>query len=229
MKAALKRAKELEEKRNAAGSHKSKAEQEKSKRKVAKGDVRASTTDPDAHRMKMGDGGQRPAYNEQVAIDPDSGVILAASTTNEGLDGGMLPPMVEKLENAYGSKPEAMIADGGFVTKNAIDTLHEKGVQVYAPVDKPRTDRDRFARLKGDSEGVGQWRERMGTADGQTIYKKRPLVEWVFARFRNWGLRQFCVRTQARVQSSLLLYALTHNFLLDISRLKALAATPKAA
>lgn len=226
---ALKRAKELEEKRTAAGSHKSKAEQEKSKRKVAKGEVRASTTDPDAHRMKMGDGGQRPAYNEQVAIDPDSGVILAASTTNDGLDGGMLPPMVEKLEKAYGSTPDAMIADGGFVTKKAVDTLHEKGVKVYAPVDKPRTDRDRHVRLKDDSEGVGQWRERMGTPEGKAIYKQRPLVEWVFARFRNWGLRQFSVRTQARVQSSLLLYALTHNFLLDIRRLKALAATPKAA
>lgn len=229
VKTALKRATELEEKRVASGSHKSKAEQEKSKRKVAKGEVRASTTDADAHRMKMADGGHRPAYNEQVVIDPDSGVILGASTTNEGLDGGMLAPMADKLESAYGKRPDAMIADGGFVTKNAIDTLHEKGIKMYAPVDKPRTDRDPYVRLATDSEGVGDWRERMGTPEARAIYKQRPLVEWIFARFRNWGLQQFRVRTKPRVQSSLLLYALTHNILLAIAGLKRPVATPQAA
>lgn len=229
VQAAIKRGKELEQKRNAAGSHKSKAEQEKRKAEVAKGEVRASTTDADAHGMKMADGGHRPAYNEQVTIDPDSGVILAASTTNEGVDGGMLPPMVDKLEKAYGRKPEAMIADGGFVTKNTIDRLHALGVRAYAPVDTPRTDRDPHVRRPGDSDGVGEWRERMGTTEGKEIYKKRKLVEWIFARFRNWGLRQFSVRTQGRVQSSLLLYALTHNIMLAISRLKTQAATPNAA
>lgn len=227
--AALARAKELEAKKAETSSHKSRAEQEKSKRKVAKGEVRASTTDPDAHRMKMGDGGFRPAYNEQAAIDPTSGFIVGVETTNDGLDGGRLPSMVEKLKESYGSTPEEVIADGGFVTKETIDKLHEKGVAVYAPVDKPRTDRDPYKRLVGDSQGVGEWRERMGTEEGRAKYSERPLVEWIFARFRNWGLRQFAVRTKGRVHSSFLLYSLTHNFLLDIARLKALTATASAA
>lgn len=217
---ALKRAKALEEKRNAAGSHKSKAEQEKSRRKVAKGDVRASITDPDAHRMKMADGGHRPAYNEQVAIDPVSKFIVGVTTTNDGLDGGLLPPMIEKINEKYGKTPEHVAADGGFVTLKAIDALHAMGVAVYAPVDKPRNDRNPFLPMKGDSPGVAAWRQRMGTDAGKGFYGLRSAVEWVFARMRNWGLRQFATRGKRRVQSTFLLYALTHNFALDLARLQ---------
>lgn len=226
---ALERARELEEKRSQTKSHKSKAEQEKSKRKVAKGEVRASSTDPDAHRMKMGDGGYRPAYNEQVAIDPKSHFIVATETTNQGLDGGMLPPMVEKIEKAYNAVPETMIADGGFVTKAAIQTLHEKGVKVIAPVDKPRSGRDPYQRMDKDSEGVGQWRERMGKEEGRTLYKMRSIVEWIFARYRNWNLRLLRVREKARVRSTMLLAALTHNILHDIARLNKAQRQSKAA
>lgn len=219
LRRALERARELEQKRAQTQSHKSKADQEKSKRKAAKGDVRASSTDPDAHRMKMGDGGYRPAYNEQVAIDPKSGFIVATETTNEGLDGAMLPPMVAKIEKDYNALPETIIADGGFVTKAAVETLYQKGVDVVAPVDKPRSGRDPYTRMRRDSEGVGRWRERMGTEAGRSLYKMRSLVEWIFARYRNWNLRLLRVRGRVRVRSAMLLSALTHNILHDIARL----------
>ena len=224
VQAALARARELEKKREQTPSHKSKKDKERGKRKVAEGEVRASTTDPDAHRMKMADGGYRPAYNEQVAVDPESGFIVATHTTNEGLDGAMLPPVVERLARDHGVVPEAMIADGGFVTKAAIDALHARGVRVYAPVDKPRSARDPYQRLRGDSEGVGAWRERMGTEEGRALYALRPIVEWVFARYRNWNVRLLAVRGMARVRSSFLLNAITHNILHDISRLRNTAA-----
>lgn len=229
VRAALARARELEARKAETPSHKSKADQEKTKRKTAKGEVRASTTDPDAHRMKMGDGGYRPAYNVQVAMDPASGFVVGTMVTNEGLDGGMLPLMVDKLTEQHNASVQEVVADGGFVTMKAIDQLHEKGVKIYAPVDKPRSNRDPHKRLRGDSEAVGAWRERMGTGAGKTVYGLRPRVEWIFARMRNWGLRQFAVRTKPRVSSSFLLYTLTHNFLLDIARLKILASEPKAA
>lgn len=215
---ALKRAQTLEEKREKTTSHKSKAEQAKSKRKVATGDVRASTTDPDAHRMKMADGGYRPAYNEHVAVDPNSGFIVATLTTNEGLDGAMLPPMIEKITKLYDVVPDAIIADGGFVTKDAIDRLYSHGVKVIAPVDKPRSDRDPHTRLRGDSEGVALWREGMGEEQNQDLYALRPIVEWIFARYRNWNVRLLRVRSLPRVRSGFLLNALTHNVLHDISR-----------
>ncbi|MFO0714549.1 MAG: hypothetical protein U0353_32205 [Sandaracinus sp.] len=44
---------------------------------------RVSTTDPSS-RMKMGDGGFRPAYNVQYATDTESRVIVGVAVTNVG-------------------------------------------------------------------------------------------------------------------------------------------------
>src|SRR4029450_359042 len=46
--------------------------------------VRASTTDAEARVMKMPDGGFRPAYNVQVAGDPDSQVIVGVAVDTRG-------------------------------------------------------------------------------------------------------------------------------------------------
>src|SRR5437660_114382 len=48
--------------------------------------ARASTTDPQARRMKMPDGGTRPAYNAQLATDTASGIIVGVDIVNEGVD-----------------------------------------------------------------------------------------------------------------------------------------------
>jgi len=52
----------------------------------AKGEPRASTTDPEARKMKMGDGGFRPAYNAQLVTDTESRVIVGVSLTEAGTD-----------------------------------------------------------------------------------------------------------------------------------------------
>lgn len=54
-------------------------------------EARASTTDPDARRMKMADGGTRPAVNIQFATDVDSRIVLGVEATSAGTDGGQLP------------------------------------------------------------------------------------------------------------------------------------------
>jgi len=46
----------------------------------------ASTTDPSARRMKMGDGGTRPAYNVEFSTDLKSLVIVGADLINIGSD-----------------------------------------------------------------------------------------------------------------------------------------------
>src|SRR3954462_9578557 len=48
--------------------------------------VRASTTDAEARVMKMPDGGFRPAYNVQVAVDTQSRAVVGVAGTSEGSD-----------------------------------------------------------------------------------------------------------------------------------------------
>ena len=76
-----------------------------------------------------------------------------------------------------------------------------------------------------DSPGVGAWRERMGTDEAKTIYKRRAQTsEWANARVRNCGLRQFLVRGLEKVRAATLLYALAHNLMQTVLLKARLAA-----
>ncbi len=61
-----------------AKRNKSKSEKDKTSQ------PRASMTDPEARRMKMGDNGFRPAMNVQFANDADAMVIIKTDVSSEG-------------------------------------------------------------------------------------------------------------------------------------------------
>jgi transposase len=180
-------------------------------------ELRASTTDPEARKMKMADGGFRPAYNVQFATTTEGGVVLGVAVTQEGCDNNQMVPMIEQIEQAYGAKPGAMLVDGGYVDREQIEeaeTQHQ--VQVHAPVkeeaESKSKGKDPFARQARDTDGTAKWRARMGTEEGKATYRWRSrTAEWVHARARNRGLQQFLVRGVKKVLSSSLLYGLAHN------------------
>jgi transposase len=177
--------------------------------------ARASTTDPEARVMKMGDGGFRPAYNVQLATDASSQIITGVDVTSSGGDQGKMAPMVEQHEERYGETPDAMLVDGGFVKKEDIDQVSTpKGsTTVYAPVMVSKTDRrDAHAPREDDSPAVAAWRVRMATDEAKQIYRDRASTpECVNAIARNRGLQQFRVRGRPKVRAVILLYVLAHN------------------
>lgn len=48
--------------------------------------ARVSTTDPEAQVMKMADGGFRPAFNAQFAVDTETQIIVGVDVSNRGSD-----------------------------------------------------------------------------------------------------------------------------------------------
>lgn len=181
------------------------------------GEVRASTTDPECRKMKMPDGGFRPAYNVQFATTTEGGVIVGVDVTNEGTDSGQMPPMLDQIDKRFGAKPEEMLVDGGFATVDAIDEAERNGTTVYAPPKEAKRQldagQDPYARKKSDTDATAQWRARMGTAEAKTIYKERAsTAEWVNAQVRNRGLYGVSVRGQQKVLVVVMWYALAHNF-----------------
>lgn len=180
---------------------------------------RASTTDPQARTMKMGDGGFRPAYNAQFATTTVGGVIVGVATISSGSDSGQMSPMVAQLARRYGRAPEELLTDGNFATLDDIQTVHEKhGVKVFAPVKDEAKKRERgvdpFAPRPRDKEGVALWRQRMGTVEAQALYRERAsAAEWVNALARNRGLYQVRVRGRLKVLAVLLWQALAHNLM----------------
>lgn len=177
---------------------------------------RASTTDPEARVMKMPDGGFRPAYNVEMATDQASGVIVGVGVTSEGTDAAQAVPMVQQVEERTGTCPEAYLVDGGFATREAVTTLTQRGLTVYAPVRLPKkhAEENRYAPHEGDTPEVVQWRARMATPAAKEVYRGRgATAEWANAQVRRHGVSQFTVRGLAKVTTVMLLVAVAHNLL----------------
>ena len=190
-------------------------------------EARVSSTDPEARVMKMADGGYRPAYNWEFAVELSHFVITGVDVVNIGSDKAQMIPMVEQVRKRTGRLPKAWLIDGGFVKLEAIETMDQNGVTVYAPVPEPKDKtRDRYAPLATDSTAIVQWRQRMGTEEGQSIYKQRKLVELPNAQARSrHSVQQVRVRGQRKVRCVALWVAITHNLLIWIRDRPRAAAT----
>lgn len=209
------------------------------KRQGKKGDeARASTTDAEATVMKMGDGGFRPAYNIEFASDTESQVIVGVEVATSGSDMAQMAPMVNQVIERCGCAPQNWLVDGGFPAHEQIDAVAQQ-TRVIAPVPKPKAKdktkggdggegpsheaspapvTDEHQRKPGDSQAVGDWRERMATEEAKTLYKDRAATaECVNAQARNRNLVLLPVRGLKKVKGVALLYALAHNLMRMIS------------
>jgi transposase len=197
-----------------------------SKKPAGKKDkARASTTDADARVMKMGDGGFRPAYNGQFAVDTETQIVVGVGVSNSGSDQGQLVPMLEQMEERYEEIPSESLVDGGFAGLKDIEKAQEMGTEVYAPVAKPKDEkRDPYVPLETDSPPIAQWRRRMGTPEAKEIYKQRAsTVECVNALARNRGLQRLLVRGLHKARAVLLWFAIAHNMMRTLSLKRSLA------
>ena len=94
----------------------------------------------------------------------------------------------------------------------------------------PATARDRYAPRPSDGPGTADWRQRMGTAEAQEVYKERAATaECVNALARNRGLRQLAVRGLEKARAIALWHALAHNLVRTMTlRAAAAAGLPTA-
>jgi transposase len=199
------------------------AEREEQKRtkgaKFKPEEVRGSTTDPEARRMKMPDGGTRPGLNMQFATETKGGVIVGVDVTNSGSDAGQMKPMVEQIEERYDRVPERMLVDGGFTTLDDIDkTQTEHGTKTYGPIKNEKAlvekGEDPYQPKPKDTPAQQEWRERMGTEEAKTIYRRRAqTAEWVNAGMRQRSLYQLTVRGLVKAKLIGLWHAIAHNLL----------------
>jgi transposase len=192
-----------------------KKENETEEQYAKRSEPRASSTDPEARRMKMADGGFRPAYNVQFTTATDSQIIVGVDVNNIGSDLGQLSPMLDQVEQRYGKRPDEWLVDGGYARHDDIEDAAGRSTTVYAPVQKPKDpSRDPYLARSDDSEAIAQWRKRMGGEEAKTIYKQRAATaECVNAIARGRGLMQFVVRGLNKVKAVALWYALAHNLM----------------
>jgi hypothetical protein len=178
--------------------------------------VRASTTDPLARKMKMGDGGFRLAYNVQFATGLDSRVIFGVDVVNT-LDSGTAPRMIGKVKSLLNrlkmKTVRYWIGDSAYSSKDDVEAVAElyPGTIYFGP-SKVRKGIDPKKHLKGDSEAVKEWRDRIGTDEIEEMYKKRcSTAEFSNAQVKNRGFTKFFVRGLEKVKGSAILQAIAHN------------------
>jgi transposase len=176
---------------------------------------RVSTTDPDARVMKMADGGFRPAFNAQLAVDTQTQLIAAVAITNSGSDMGQMSPMHQDIQQRYGTTPDHWLADGGFTKLQAIDQLTERGTQPVVPPPRSRnSDIDSLAPKDTDSPAQAQWRAFMASDFAKALYIQRGAsVECANAQLRRRGLSRFNVCGMTKARAVLLWHALAHNLM----------------
>lgn len=180
--------------------------------KKGKQPPRASTTDPDARMMKMPGGGYRPAFNVQLATDTESRAVVGVRVVNAGTDQAQSEPMRAQVQERTGQDVREHLMDGGFVKLETIERAEQTGVKVYAPP-PARKNGDPCDPLASDSPEVAQWRQRMGSVEGKSLYKQRASTsETVNADVRTYrGLDRFLVRGLTKVTCVALWSALAYN------------------
>ncbi len=174
--------------------------------------LRVSRSDPEARKMKMADGGIRPAYNVQLASDPTSGAIVGVDVVNSPADSQQSAPMREQVERRTGGRVKEHLLDAGYVAMNQIDAAERTGVAIYAPLPKGK-DGQPVRASRWDTPGTTAWRRRMQTNEAKEIYKQRaPTSERPNAEFQErLGLRSFAVRGLQRARCVTLWTALAYN------------------
>jgi transposase len=187
-------------------------EHPKTRKKDRSKPVRVSDTDPESRKMKMADGGIRPAYNLQLAADPGSGALVGVEVVNAASDSKQSGPLRAQVERRTGRKVREHLMDQGYVNLSQIDAAERQGVAVYAPVPRGR-DGQAVTTGRWDTAGTTAWRQRMQTEAAKKIYRQRiSASERPNAEIQErLGLRSFAVRGLRRVRCVALWTALAYN------------------
>ena len=178
---------------------------------------RVSSSDAEARVMKMPNGGFNPACNVQLATDTESRAIVGVEVSHEGSDSaGLSQPMREQVEQRSGGKVEQHLLDGGYLRMADLEQAQQQGVELFVPPKPARQTHRRGRELEpkpGDSAAVLAWKRRMGSAEGQQIYRQRAATsETVNADLRSHrGLTQLTVRGLAKAKCVALWCALAYN------------------
>src|ERR1700719_1087818 len=94
----------------------------------AKNKTRVSSSEPQARAMHQPDGGLALSYNAQISTDAAQGLIVGVAVTQEPNDSGQLLPAVDRLEQRLEKKPQQMVADSGYTTRENIEKMARREI-----------------------------------------------------------------------------------------------------
>ena len=179
-------------------------------------------TDPESRIMPDGahKGSFVQAYNAQIAVDGAAQIIVAAEVTQETNDKRQLAPMLARVEQNVGAKPEAVSADAGYFSESQLNDNRTKGIDLYVATGKRKHGQPQLDGQPGEpavesDSAVEKMKQKLKTEKGQALYKMRKaIVEPVFGQIKGArGIRAFLLRGFEKVSAEWKLICATHNLL----------------
>jgi transposase len=180
-------------------------------------------TDPESRIMKGPDGFVQ-GYNAQAAVESTAQLIVGQTVTAAANDKEQLLPMLEKIEQQSGQRPETILADSGYCSEKNLELLEaaaESGQRItgYIATGKQKHGEHRQpcprAPLPKGANGVERMKRKLQTKAGKAVYAARKtIVEPVFGQIKHArGFRQFLLRGLEKVRAEWSLVCLTHKVL----------------
>ena len=193
--------------------------------------------DPDARITKMKAGGTHLAHKAEHAVDLETGAIIAV--TMQQADVGDTTTMVETLAKAgetlaeVASKvnseqagelvnpigPQAVIADKGYHSNDALIRLKQVNVRAY--IAEPNRGRRRWAGKQEAQKAVYANRRRITGSHGKSLLRRRgEFVERSFAHvYETGGMRRTHLRGSENILKRVLLHVGAFNLGLVLRQL----------
>ena len=184
-------------------------------------------TDPESRIMP--DGGRKgsfvQAYNAQIAVDSAQQIIVAAEITQESNDKGQLAPMLERVAQNMGAKPQAATADTGYFSESQVTDERVSGIELYVAIGKQKHGEGQVSDVMNPGDlsvppfesgsAREKMKQRLKTEAGQALYKMRKaIVEPVFGQIKAARrIRSFLLRGLANAGAEWKLICATHNLL----------------
>jgi transposase len=113
--------------------------------------ARASGSDPEARVMKQADGGYAPSYNVQISTEASHKIIVGVGISQNSSDYAELAGAVAHIEQNLAAKPDQLVVDGGFTSRENILMTASQGIDLIGSF--------------GDQEAKGAWTQaRQGTS-----------------------------------------------------------------
>jgi len=78
--------------------------------------------------MRHFDGGLALSYNAQISTDAAHGLIVGVDVTQAANDSAQLLPAVGRIEQRLKQKPQQMVADGSYSTREAIEEMAKREI-----------------------------------------------------------------------------------------------------
>jgi hypothetical protein len=130
-----------------------------------------SFTDPESRILKGLDGFVQ-GYNTQIAVEPAFQLIVGQQVTQAANDKEQLVPLVEKIEEQSGQKPQGVVADSGYCSEENLKYLNKRRIEGFVATEKQllRTV------ARGDDEGPPSLNVRLPVAVVIRVLGRMPVV-----------------------------------------------------